>query len=110
LGERRAYPRLHGVFAATCIGLSSEWAEFKSEVRVLDISLGGCQLDVSFPRQSKLRLLLHIPGERAIGIDAEVMYADEPRGCRVRFICGGQRAKETIAKAVVASLEPLPER
>lgn len=101
MNDRRSAPRIKVAFNATCIGIDRDLEQFNRKVQVNDLSIGGCQINAGCAVHSQLRLLLSIPGEHVVAINARVRNQSRD-ACGVEFVGASPQAIEAICRAVFA--------
>lgn len=98
--ERRQHPRIQGPFDATCQGASCH-----CDARVVDISLGGCFVDVMLQPHVGDRIWvevrIHGRAERLLG---QVVYLDRVQGFAMKFVDNDEQAL-TALQDMLAGLE-----
>jgi hypothetical protein len=96
LRDRRETPRVRGPFVGRRLGALT------MDLRVHDLSLGGCLIE-SFHEASpgrRLRIQIDLPGEDSLILDAETLYNRTDYGFAVKFIDPSAAALATLARVI----------
>ncbi|MGQ0732858.1 MAG: PilZ domain-containing protein [Acidobacteriota bacterium] len=80
--ERRYHPRVSGPFMCICHGAATQ-----REARIVDLSEGGCFVDMLSPLTpgGRLEIKIHV-GDIEAHLQAEVVYLDRVQGFAARFV------------------------
>lgn len=79
--ERRQYPRVQGPFDGTCEGASG-----RRDVRIVDLSMGGCFVDMLSPTRVGELVKVEIRASGATArLAGQVVYVDSVQGFAVMF-------------------------